>query len=169
MKKNILLLTACLVLSLNLALAQKMTICDCVTQYALMAEEMNNGLNEEEAMKKYEKTDLECTKLMDSLGESEAFEAMSACKDWDKLSQLMTPEGSDIDPNMVCGCIDSMVEAYTDYLNNGLSDEKMEEKYGTKIAPCEPIFMDQNALGIMMSCENFPKFSELMMQVMEME
>ena len=161
--KNILLLIACLVLSLNLVQAQKMTICDCVTQYTLMAEEMNNGLNEEDAMKKYEKTDIECTKLMDSLGESEAFKAMSACKDWGKLT------GSDVDSDMVCGCIDSMVEAYTDYLNNGLSDEKMEEKYGTKIAPCEPIFMDQNALGIMMSCENFPKFSELMMQVMEME
>jgi len=169
MKKNILLLIACLVLSLNLALAQKMTICDCVTQYTLMAEEMINGLNEEEVMKKYEKSTDECTKLRDSLGESEALEAMSACKDWGKLNQLMTPEDSGFDSDMVCGCIDYMVEAYIDYINNGLSDEEMDEKYGTEIALCEPIFMDQNALGIMMSCENFPKFSELMMQVMEME
>ena len=134
-------------------------------------EKGNEFIYSDQVVKKY-KTDHKKFIINNTLVLSKlpkAFEAMSACEDWGKLSQLMTPEGSDIDPDMVCGCIDSMVVAYTDYLNNGLSDEKMEEKYGTTIAPCEPIFMDQNALGIMMSCENFPKFSELMMQVMEME
>ena len=57
MKNTIVLIISCLILSMNLSVAQKMTICDCITQYTLMAEDMNNGLSEEAAMKKYEKTD----------------------------------------------------------------------------------------------------------------
>tara|TARA_B100001250_G_C19607678_1_gene703506 strand:- start:356 stop:865 length:510 start_codon:yes stop_codon:yes gene_type:complete len=166
MKKTVLLIISFLTLNINFTPAQNMTICDCVTQYAAMAEDMNNGLSEEEAMKKYEKIELECAKLMDTLGE-EAFEEMSSCKDWAKLSALMIPEGADIDIDFVCGCVDLMVEAYGEYLKTGISDEEMDAKYGKKMGTCEPLFMDEAALGAMISCPNFAKLSELMMQLME--
>jgi len=169
MKKTVLFIISFVILNINFNQAQNVTICDCVTQYVAMAEDMNNGLSEEEAMKKYEKIELECTKLMDTLGEEKAFESMSSCKDWAKLSELMIPEGADVDIDFVCGCVDLMVEAYGEYLKTGLSDEEMEGKYGKQMGTCEPLFMDESALGAMISCPNFGKLSELMMQLMESE
>ena len=77
MKKKMLLIIGCLVFSLNFCQAQKITVCDCVTEYTSMAEEISNGLSEEDAMKKYEKTEIECTKIMEGLGDEAAFVASS--------------------------------------------------------------------------------------------
>ena len=167
MKKIIVLIISCLILSMNFSFAQKMTICDCVTQYTLMAEDMNNGLSEEAAMKKYEKTDLECSKLIEGLSDTEAME-MYECADWAKLSALMM-QGSDIDPEMACGCVDFMLDAYGDLLKDDVDEDKWAEKYGEQMTMCEPLFMDEAALGMMMGCENFPKLGELMMKLMETE
>ena len=167
MKKTVLLIISFLILNLNFTPAQNMTICDCVTQYVAMAEDMNNGLSEEEAMKKYEKIELECNQLMGTLSDEKAFEAMSSCKDWAKLSALMIPEGADVDIDFVCECVDLWVEAYGEYLKTDISDEEMDAKYGKQMGTCEPLFLDQAALGAMMSCPNFGKWSELMIQLME--
>ena len=120
-------------------------------------------------MKKYEKTEIECTKIMDGLGDEAAFIAMSECDDWAKLSALMMPETPSFDQKFVCDCLDSLIVAYNDFLKNNLSDEKMEEKYAETLSPCEPLFMDEAGGMLMLNCDSYPEFMNLMMEMSKSE
>jgi len=171
MKTKITLIIGCLILSINLSIAQKMTLCDCITHSALMIEEELNGLSDEDYIKKYETNELECTKLMESLSETELM-GMYECKDFEKYSSLyneLMMKNSNFDIEIVCGCVDLMSDAYGNLLNEDVDEDTWTEKYAEKIAMCEPIFMDEAALGMIMNCENFTKLNEILMQLMGSE
>jgi hypothetical protein len=59
--------------------------------------------------------------------------------------------------------------AYTDFLKNNLSDEKMEAKYAETLSPCEPLFMDESGGMLMLNCDSYPEFMNLMMEMSQSE